>query len=231
MPKRFREAAYLDDITGFDPRRFRMSPADASMLDPEQRLFLDTAARALDDGGRGGPSLDGAKVGVFVGGAPTPAWRDAVAAAFPERLEQVFALNVPSNIATRLGFLHDWHGPAMLVDTACSSALSAVHTAVRALRSGECDWALAGAAKVIAVPLDADQRITIDSSTARTRAFAEGADGTGSGEGSAVFLLRPLAARATRWRSGSCGDPWLGHQPGRRLERPRRRLIRPRRRR
>ena len=194
MPKRFREAAYLDDITGFDPRRFRMSPADASMLDPEQRLFLDTAARALDDGGRGGPSLDGAKVGVFVGGAPVPVWRDAVAAAFPERLEQVFALNVPSNIATRLGFLHDWHGPAMLVDTACSSALSAVHTAVRALRSGECDWALAGAAKVIAVPLDADQRITIDSSTARTRAFAEGADGTGSGEGSAVFLLRPLAA-------------------------------------
>ncbi len=194
VPKRFREAAYLDDIAGFDPRRFRMSPADASMLDPEQRLFLDTAARALDDGGRGGQSLDGAKVGVFVGGAPTSAWRDAVAAAFPERLEQVFALNVPSNIATRLGFLHDWHGPAMLVDTACSSALSAVHTAVRALRNGECNWALAGAAKVIAVPLDADQRITIDSSTARTRAFAEGADGTGSGEGSAVFLLRPLAA-------------------------------------
>jgi len=194
IPRRFREAAYLDDVVNFDPRRFRMSPADASLLDPEQRLFLDTASRALEDGGRGGLALDGANVGVFVGGAPGSAWRDAVAAAFPERLEQVFALNVPSNIATRLSFLRDWHGPAMLIDTACSSALTAVHTAVRALRAGDCDWALAGGAKVIAVPPNADVRVTIDSSTGRTRAFSDGADGTGMGEGAAVFLLRTLDA-------------------------------------
>ncbi|MDR3372912.1 MAG: amino acid adenylation domain-containing protein, partial [Ancalomicrobiaceae bacterium] len=191
-PRRFREAAYLEDVAGFDPRRFRMSPADASLMDPEQRLFLDTASRALEDGGRGGTALDGARVGVFVGGPPDSIWRDAVSTAFPERLEQIFALNVPSNIATRLSFLRDWRGPAMLIDTACSSALVAVHCAVRALRAADCDWALAGAAKVIAVPPDADIRVTIDSSTSRTRAFAEGADGTGMGEGSVVFLLRRL---------------------------------------
>jgi len=191
-PRRFREAAYLDEPMAFDPRRFRMSPADAALLDPEQRLFLDTASRALEDAGRGGSALDRARVGVFVGGAPSHVWREAVTTAFPERLEQAFALNVPSNIATRLSFLHDWRGPAMLIDTACSSALAATHQAARALRSGECDWALAGAAKVIPVPPDADVRVTIDSSTGRTRAFAEGADGTGMGEGSLVFLLRPL---------------------------------------
>jgi len=191
-PARFREAAYLDDIYGFDPARFRMAPMDAALLDPEQRLFLEVATLALEDAGYGGGALDGARVGVFVGGAPTPAYREALSRLFPERAEQVFALNVPSNIATRLSFLKDWRGPAALVDTACSSALAAVHLACRALANGECEAALVGAARVLPAPPDADSRLTIDSSTARTRAFAEGADGTGMGEGGIAFLLKPL---------------------------------------
>ncbi len=194
LPERFREAAYLDDVMGFDPRRLRLSPADAALLDPEQRLFLDTALRALEDAGRGGAALDDARVGVFVGGVPGTAWRDALMrGAPPNRVEQIFALNVGSNIATRLSFLHNWRGPAALIDTACSASLAAVHAACRALRSGECDWALVGGAKTLLTPPGDGPRLTIDSSTGRTRAFAEGADGTGMGEGSVVFLLRPLA--------------------------------------
>lgn len=194
QPDRFREAAYLDDVMGFDPKRLRLSPADAALLDPEQRLFLDTALRALEDAGRGGAALDDARVGVFVGGVPGSAWREALMrGAPPGRVEQIFALNVGSNIATRLSFLHNWRGPAALIDTACSASLAAVHAACRALRSGECDWALVGGAKILPTPPAEGERLTIDSSTGRTRAFAEGADGTGMGEGAVVFLLRPLA--------------------------------------
>ncbi|WP_158627977.1 non-ribosomal peptide synthetase [Azospirillum griseum] len=194
QPDRFREAAYLDDVMGFEPKRLRLSPADAALLDPEQRLFLETALRALEDAGRGGAALDDARVGVFVGGVPGTAWRDALMrGAAPNRVEQIFALNVASNIATRLSFLHNWRGPAALIDTACSASLAAVHTACRALRNGECEWALVGGAKILLTPPAEGARLTIDSSTGRTRAFAEGADGTGMGEGAVAFLLRPLA--------------------------------------
>ena len=195
VPEQFNEGAYLDDVLGFDPRRLRMSPADAAVMDPEQRLFLETALRALEDAGRGGSALDDARVGVFVGGASASGWREALMRrAGPERMEQVFVLNVPSNIATRLSFLHNWRGPAAVIDTACSSALVAVHTACRALRAGECEWALVGAAKTVLIPRAAGQHlITIDSSDGRTHAFDESADGTGTGEGAVVFLLRPLA--------------------------------------
>ena len=62
VPEQFAEAAYLDDVLAFDHRRLRMSPADAALLDPEQRLFLETALGALEDAGRGGAALDNARV-------------------------------------------------------------------------------------------------------------------------------------------------------------------------
>ena len=77
-PSEFTEAAYLDDVYAFDPRRFRMSPADAALLDPEQRLFLEVAVRALDDAGRGGGALDDGRVGVFVGRSAGTTWREAL---------------------------------------------------------------------------------------------------------------------------------------------------------
>ncbi len=191
-PARFREAAYLEDIYSFDPSRFRMAPADAALVDPEQRVFYETALAALEDAGYGGTALDGRRIGVFVGASPSHLYPQALDAVLPEKHEQIFALNVPSNTATRLSFLKNWSGPAIMVDTACSASLAAAHLACAALRRGECEAALVGAAKVMPAPPDAAGRIAIDSSTARTRAFAAGADGTGMGEGAVAFLLKPL---------------------------------------
>lgn len=192
VPEHFREAAYLDRIFDFDPGRFRMAPADAALIDPEQRLFIETALMAMENAGYGGQALRGQKVGIFAGGGANPAWRIAMEHVARDKAEQVFALNVPSNMVTRLSFLKDWHGPASIVDTACSSSLVAVHQACQNLRSGMCSIALAGGAKLIPCPPDADGGFTIDSSTARTRAFDDNADGTGMGEGSVVFVLKPL---------------------------------------
>ena len=193
VPTRFREVAYLDTLFEFDAQRFRLAPIDAGLLDPEQRLFIETALMAMENAGYGGNALKGQKVGVFAGGGTNPVWRMAMDRIPPAKAEQAFALNVPSNIVTRLSFLKDWHGPANVIDTACSSSLVAVHHACQNLRNGSCTVAIAGGAKLLPCPPDAENGFTIDSSTARTRAFDAGADGTGMGEGSVIFVLKPLS--------------------------------------
>ena len=193
VPSRFREIAYLDTLYEFDAARFRLAPIDAGLLDPEQRLFMETALMAMEDAGYGGNALNGQKVGVFSGGGSNPVWRMAMENIPPAKAEQAFALNVPSNIVTRLSFLKDWHGPGTVIDTACSSSLVAVHHACQNLRNGSCKVAIAGGAKILPCPPSADSTFTIDSSTARTRAFDKDADGTGMGEGSVIFVLKPLS--------------------------------------
>jgi amino acid adenylation domain-containing protein len=189
---RLREAAYLSDISGFDCKRFGMSPGDASLLDPRHRVFLETALRALDDAGYGGAALEGADVGVFVGASPYRLFQDAVSRCFPEQAEQIYLLNVPSNMMARLSHLKNWRGPAALVDTACSSVLKAVHDACASLRQGECSVALVGGAHIIDLPVKGDQTFTIEAASGRTRTFDAAADGVGAGEGAAVFVLKPL---------------------------------------
>ncbi len=189
----FREMAFLDRVDLFDPGFFRLSPADGALLTPSQRLFVETAWRAVEDAGYGGRRLKGAKVGVFGGGtAQDQEFINAAQMAMPQATEQIFANNTPSNTVTRLGYLMDWHGPAMMVDTACSSGLAAVHMAIRSMYAGECDFVLAGAARTVLLPLDRGGRLRVESTDGRTRAFSDGSDGTGSGEGCIVFLLKPL---------------------------------------
>jgi len=191
-PARLREAAYLSDVSSFDYRRFGLSPNDASLLDPWQRLFLDTALRALDDAGYGGAALQDRKVGTFVGASPLRLFQNAVTRAFPDQAEQVYLLNVPSNVVARLSHIKNWSGPAAMVDTACSSSLTALHEACRSLRNGECEAALVGGAHIIDLPLKGEQTFTIETASGRTRTFDAAADGVGAGEGAAVFLLKRL---------------------------------------
>ncbi|GAB6125794.1 amino acid adenylation domain-containing protein [Humidesulfovibrio idahonensis] len=189
---RLREASYLSDISSFDHKRFGLAPGDAALLDPRQRVFLETALLALDDAGYGGAALKDKNVGTFVGASPYRLFQDAATRAFPEQSEQIYLLNVPSNVVARLSYLKNWSGPASTVDTACSSVLTAVHEACASLRLGESCVALAGGAHTIDLPLKADRTFTIEAASGRTRTFDAGADGVGAGEGAAVFVLKLL---------------------------------------
>ena len=189
---RLREAAYLSDISSFDYKRFGMSPSDAAMLEPRQRIFLETAMQALDDAGYGGASLENRNVGTFVGASPYRLFQDAVTRAFPDQAEQTYLLNVPSNVVGRISYLKNWTGAAATIDTACSSVLTAVHDACHCLRTGESCVALAGGAHIIDLPVKGDTTFTIESGSGRTRSFDSKADGVGAGEGAAVFVLKLL---------------------------------------
>jgi acyl transferase domain-containing protein/NAD(P)-dependent dehydrogenase (short-subunit alcohol dehydrogenase family)/SAM-dependent methyltransferase len=188
-----RDGGFLDGIELFDPLFFNVSPAEATAMDPQQRLFLEEAWRALEDAARAGPDLAGSRTGVFAG---------TVTGDYAEILRRNgaaidahgFMGNAAAMLAARTAFHFDLTGPAMSIDTACSSALVAIHQACESLRAGGCDMALAGGVAVMTTPAFylAGASAGMLSATGRCRALDAGADGFVPGEGVGVFVLRRL---------------------------------------
>ena len=192
--ERFAKKAYLDEIDQFDAAYFQMAPIEAEMMDPVHRIYLLSAWRAIEDAGYNHGRLAGTKTGVFVGyNSLNNSYAQWLNGAPDETLGIQVSGNISSFIASRLSFLLDLHGPSMLIDTACSSGLVALHEACRALRSGELDTAIVGSIRLYLCPTE-EENIGTTSSSKRTRSFDASADGTGSGEGVINFVLKPLHA-------------------------------------
>ncbi|MGE5557193.1 MAG: amino acid adenylation domain-containing protein [Bacillota bacterium] len=194
-PPSYARGAYLPEIDKFDPAFFQLSPREAALISPNQRMFLETAWEAMEDAGYGGRKLAGSRTGVYLGfeaDAPYD-YKKFIAALEPDALSEAVPGNLTPIIASRLSYLLDLRGPSMSIDTACSSALVAVHTACQAIRNGECEMALAGSVRINFLPLKGQLNFGIDSSDGKTRAFDDRSDGTGSGEGVAAVFLKPLA--------------------------------------
>lgn len=189
------KGSYLDEIDDFDYKYFGLTPKEAELMDPNQRLFLQTAWKALEDAGYGGQKLAGTKTGVIISGESRKGlyYQQMVQEIEPESLTHSLPGNSVTMIPSRVSYLLDMHGPAIMVDTACSSALGSIHLASRMLRDGEIDLAIAGGVKINLLPVDADYRIGIESSDGRTKSFSNSSDGTTIGEGVAALLLKPLS--------------------------------------
>ncbi|WP_078073416.1 hybrid non-ribosomal peptide synthetase/type I polyketide synthase [Streptomyces niveus] len=190
----------LEDIEGFDSDFFGMSPREAELTDPAHRLFLECCHEALEEAGHAVPDRD-SRVAVFAGsGMNLYDHQNAPAAAPPDTdgdpvtdLLTVMGRQ-PDFLATRVSYRLGLTGPAIGVQTACSTSLVAVHLAVQSLITGEADMALAGAAAVH-TPQDSGYRShpgSILSPTGRCRPFDADADGTVGGNGVAAVLLKRL---------------------------------------
>ncbi len=190
------DGAFLNEIDKFDCSLFNISPKEAGLMDPNQRLFLQTAWNAIEDSGYGGDRLRSSRTGVYVGycGDFNEDYRKYVQLMDPSMASLSVTGNIKSIVASRISYLLDLKGPSMLVDTACSSTLVAIHLACQALRKGECETAIAGGVKLILLPVDNNPQngIGIESSSGVTRSFDEYSDGTGFGEGVAAIVLKPL---------------------------------------
>ncbi|MFD2671575.1 amino acid adenylation domain-containing protein [Marinicrinis sediminis] len=190
-PAPFRAGGYLSEIDTFDPAFFKLTPKEAAWMDPNQRLFLQTAWHTMEDAGYAGENMRGSKTGVYVGyskvGYDYERW---MASCQPDKLSHYAVGNLPSVLASRIAYFLDLKGPAVTVDTACSSSLAAIHLACKGIQSGDCDVALAGGIRtsLLPIPLGLD----MESEDGLTRTFDEQADGTGIGEGVAAILLKPL---------------------------------------
>ncbi|MFI0357070.1 SDR family NAD(P)-dependent oxidoreductase [Actinomadura sp. 9N407] len=189
-----RLGGFLDDVSLFDARFFGITPREAAVMDPQQRLVLEVAWEAFEHAGLAPTSLRGSRTGVFVGvSAPEYA---AFTAADLASLEAFTATGAAlSIIANRLSYLLDLRGPSMIVDTACSSSLVSTHLAVQALRAGEADVALAGGVNVLLSPTIT---VTFDqaggtSPDGHCKAFDASADGMVRAEGCGAVVLKRLS--------------------------------------
>lgn len=187
--------AYLEDIDKFDHRFFNLSPNEASWMDPNQRLFLETAWGALEDAGYSGASLSGSNTGVYLGFSNNSLddYKKWVFKTIPSQMASTaYAGNINSIIASRLSYILNLKGPAINVDTACSSSLVAMHYACQGIQNGDCNQAIVGSVNINILPLDYQLNLGVDSTDGKTRAFDDDSSGTGSGEGVVAFFIKSL---------------------------------------
>ena len=185
--------AFLDDVAGFDPGFFGITEKEATAMDPQHRLLLETSWEAMEHGGLDRNTLADSRTGVFMG-LMHDDYQFVHAEANALEGPYGYMGNSFAMGSGRIAYTMGLHGPAMTVDTACSSGLAAVHVACRSLHDGESDIALAGGASVSFEPRKScsGSAIGMLSATGRCHAFDIAADGFVAGEGCVAMLLKRL---------------------------------------
>lgn len=188
-------AGLLDDIASFDADYFGISPKEAAQIDPQHRLVLECAVEAFDDAGIDPAALAGSDAAVVIG-LSSHDYGDLQQRRLREFNAYSIAGTAACNAANRLSYFFDLRGPSQAVDTACSSALTAVHLACEALRSGRSRLSLAGGVNVLLNPAGfaGFSQASMLSPTGRCRPFSAAADGFVRAEGAGVLVLKPLSA-------------------------------------
>ncbi|HEV2983902.1 MAG TPA: type I polyketide synthase, partial [Vicinamibacterales bacterium] len=190
-------AGVLDDVWGFDPTVFSISPREAEQMDPQQRLALQLAWEALEDAGVPPSKVAKTEAGVFVGASSLDYGSRAIYD--PAGIDAYFATgNTLSIISNRISYAFDLRGPSFTVDTACSSSLVALHEAALAIETGRIDTAIVVGVNILASPVGfvGFAQASMLSPQGLCRAFDAGADGYVRAEGGVAFVLR--AERSAR---------------------------------
>jgi acyl transferase domain-containing protein/surfactin synthase thioesterase subunit/NADPH-dependent curcumin reductase CurA/NADP-dependent 3-hydroxy acid dehydrogenase YdfG/acyl carrier protein len=203
---RTRWGGFVNKIDEFDAEFFGISPREASNIDPQQRLLLELAWEALEDGGQVPERLAGTKTGVFIG-LMVQDYQDIQASSVGAH-NLINAHTAVGSIsmsiaANRISYVFDFHGPSITLDTACSSALVAVHLACQSIWNQESEIALAGGVNAILKPeyTIAESKASMLSPDGRCKSFDARANGYVRGEGAGIVVLKRLS------QAQADGDP------------------------
>ena len=195
--RKYRMASYLEHIDNFDYEFFHISPKEAKLMDPYQRLLLQTLYNVIEDAGYAGGQLATKKVGIYTG-FPTEytskVYQNLIMETNPSLANESFSGNLVAMLPARLAYYLDLHGPAYVIDTSCSSSLSALHLACQGIKTGDCEVAIANGINIFTIPLlnEIVGAIGILSSDGKAKSFDDSCEGVGQGEGVGAIFLKPL---------------------------------------
>ena len=187
----YRRGGFVEGIDQFDARFFRIAPIEARMMDPRQRMMLETTYQALEDAGIDPDKLRGSRTGLYAGIA-TSEYRDLMTASD----HGISYLSTAASMTVgRIAFLLGLEGPTIPVELNCASSLVAVHQAVMGLREGEVDMALVGGTHAVLSPELTKEMadLGILSREGQCKTFDASADGFVRGEGCGMVVLKRLS--------------------------------------
>ncbi len=190
---KYKKGSYIEGINEFDYKYFNISPREASLIDPNQRIFLQTVIHTFEDAGYSIESLRGKRTGIFYGFVSDLAYQRFISEVEPLSIGISIPGNMASIIPGRVSYILDLKGPSVMIDTACSSSLVAVHTACNAIRNGDCDTAIVGSGKLNLLPIEDNNMLGIESKDYTCKAFDDSSEGTCMGEGFMAIMLKPLS--------------------------------------
>lgn len=199
-----RWGGYVRDIEQFDPQLFGISPREAAGMDPQQRMLLEVAWRAMEDAGQPVEFVAGQDVAVYVGISSFDYAVAGLSSADRGVIDAYSNTGGSSSIAAnRISYCFDLRGPSVAVDTACSSSLVAVHMACESIWHGECKMALAGGVNALLMPdfYVAFSQLGVLSPDGRCKTFDARANGYVRSEGAGMVLIKPLR---DAMRDGDC---------------------------
>ena len=184
---------FMREVDKFDPMFWGISPREAEMMDPQQRIFLESVWGAIEDSGHKVSDLAGTRTGLFVGAA-TRDYIDMMAMSHADLDGYSASGTSHAILVNRVSFLLDLHGPSAPLDTACSSSLVALHRAIESIHTGSSDMAIVGGVQVMLTPaghisFGAAGMLADDG---KCKTFDARANGYVRGEGSGAILIRPL---------------------------------------
>lgn len=184
---------FMSDVDKFDPLFFGISPREAEMMDPQQRIFLETVWKTIEDAGHKVSDLSGTKTGLFVGVA-TRDYADILADKKIPLDGYSASGNSHSVLVNRVSFLLNLRGPSAPLDTACSSSLIAIHRAIESIHTGSSDMAIVGGVQLMLTPAAyiSFGMAGMLSGDGKCKTFDKSANGYVRGEGSGAILLKPL---------------------------------------
>jgi polyketide synthase PksN len=194
---------FIQDIDKFDPLFFSISPLEAELMDPQQRITLQAVYEAIEDAALSADHIKGSATGIFIGVSASD-YTLLVHRHTDLTGEAQFSTGAAhSMLVNRISYLLDLHGPSEPIDTACSSSLVAIHRAVESIRNGHCSMAIAGGVNALLAP---DATLSFSqagmlSEEGRCCTFDQSASGYVRGEGVGVIVLKPLS------QAEADGDP------------------------
>ena len=187
------EGGYIEAVASFDAEFFGLSPLEAANMDPQQRILLELVWHALENAGLPANELRGTHTGVYTGSTNND-YGMLITADPTEMHPYALTGNSSAVVANRISYVLDFRGPSINVDTACSSSLVAVDHAIKDLRTGAADIALAGGVNILAAPhaSTAFSELGVTSPTSAIHAFSDDADGIVRADAAGVLVLKRL---------------------------------------